>query len=70
MDTNPKAVGAMLRAKRKYAQLTQHEIAVRIGIPQAHVCEMEHGRRLSFVNVNNFLAACGCVLTVRSYDLS
>jgi len=36
----------MLRGARFKADLTQKELAEKLGVKQHHICEMEHGRRV------------------------
>ncbi len=39
------APGVCLRGARRKEGMTQTELAQRIGVPQRHISEMEHGKR-------------------------
>ena len=38
--------GQMLRGARFKAELTQKQLAEKLGVKQHHICEMEHGKRV------------------------
>ena len=56
-----KAVGAALAAARRRAQLTQQELARRVGKPQSFVSEYERGQRridiIEFILITRILGA-------------
>ena len=56
-----KAVGAALAATRRRAQLTQQELARRVGKPQSFVSEYERGQRrldiIEFILITRILDA-------------
>ncbi len=66
---NANGIGKRMRDVRVQAQLTQEDIAEKVGIKQAQVSAVEVGRRTTTLEVlERWMEACGATVTVERHD--
>ena len=53
-------IGSKLKAKRVQMNLTQLELATKVGVSESYICQIENGKMVSIKKLEQIAKAVGC----------
>ncbi len=53
-------IGSKLKAKRQQMNLTQLELAKKIGVSESYICQIENGKMVSIKKLEQLAKVLGC----------
>ncbi|MCK5305745.1 MAG: helix-turn-helix transcriptional regulator [Candidatus Omnitrophica bacterium] len=53
-------IGSKLKAKRVQMNLTQLELATKVGVSESYICQIENGKMVSIKKLEQLAKAVGC----------
>ncbi len=53
-------IGSKLKAKRVQMNLTQSELATKVGVSESYICQIENGKMVSIKKLEQIAKTLGC----------